>query len=103
MLVGLDFGTRSFFTDRLDAESDFLFFLIHLDDFEVVLVSRLESQGLAIGIHGFGIVAKTLDALRDFHECAEASHAQDFAVQHIANFVLAEEAFPHIWLQLLYA
>src|SRR5579863_533985 len=55
MLIGLHFGTRSFLTYGLDAEPDFLFFLIHLDDFEVVLLSGLEGQGLAVAIHRFGV------------------------------------------------
>ena len=43
MLVRLDFGSRGFLADSFDAEPDFLFFLIHLDDLEVVLLSRLQS------------------------------------------------------------
>jgi hypothetical protein len=42
MLISLDFRTRSFLTHSLNAEPDFLFFLIHFDDLEVVLLSRLE-------------------------------------------------------------
>src|SRR5277367_5403641 len=36
LLVGLDLGSRSFFADGADAESNLLFFRAHFDDFEIV-------------------------------------------------------------------
>src|SRR5579864_1187901 len=48
-------------------------------------------------------MAQAFDALSDFHEGAERGHAQDFAVDDIADVVRGEERFPDIGLKLLNA
>src|SRR5580692_1699468 len=103
MLVRLDLRARSFLADGLDAEPDFLFFLIHLDDLEFVLLSGFKGQGLAVGVDRLRVVAEAFDAFCDFYERTEAGHAQHLSVQHVADLVLAEEALPDIGLKLLNA
>ena len=92
-----------FFADCADAESHLLFFRAHLDDLEVVLNSRLEMHLLTVRIHSFGIVAKTLDAFRNFNECAERRHAQDLAVNNVTDAMAIKERLPNIGLKLLHA
>ena len=101
VLVGLDFLARCFFADGTDAQANFLFFLIHLDDLEVVLVAGLEMHRLSVAIDGFGVVAEAFDALSDFDECAEVGHAQNLAVDDVADAMLREERIPNIGLHLL--
>ena len=103
MLVGLYFLARRFLAYRLDAQAYFLLFLIHLDDLEVELGAGFELHGLAISIDGFGVVAEAFDAFGNLDECAKISHAQDFAMDDVADPVLGEERIPNIGLQLLHA
>ena len=62
-----------------------------------------ESQRLAIGIHGFAVVAQAFDAFSDFDESAERGHPQDFAMQHVADVMLLEERFPDVGLELFHS
>src|SRR5438270_1375506 len=64
--------TRSLFTDRLYAESDFLVFRTHLDDLEIVLIARLQMHGLAVAIYRFRIVAKAFNPLSNLDKGAKS-------------------------------
>src|SRR5579863_8798732 len=101
LLVGFDFGARGFFADGADAQADFLFFRAHLDDLEVVLDAGFEMNGLAFGVHRFGLMTEALDAFGDFNECAERGHAQNFALDDVTDVMGGEEAFPDVGLKLL--
>src|SRR5258708_3789443 len=103
LLVGFDFRARGFFADGPDAESYFLFFGTHLDNLELVLDARFKMQGLTVAVDGFGLVAQAFDTFRDFNERSECGHAQDFAVNDIADVMSLEERLPHIGLKLLHA
>ena len=95
MLVRLHFLPRSFFADRLDAQADFLFFLIHLDDLEVEFSAGLQGHLLTFVVDRFRVVAQAFDSIGDFHERAEACQPQDFPVDDVANTVLALMGLPN--------
>src|SRR5215467_15357722 len=102
LLVGFDFRPRGLLADGPDAETYFLLFRIHLDDLEVVFHARLQVQRRAVLVGRLGFVAEAFDSFRDFHECTEGSHAQDFAAYDIANVVCREKSLPDIGLKLLH-
>ena len=88
MLVGFHFRAGSLFAHGANAESDLLFFRIHLHDLEIVLLSGFESHGLAVGILRLGVVAEAFDAFGDLDKCPEAGYAQNLAVQHVSDVML---------------
>ena len=80
MLVSFHFLTRSLFAHGSDAQADLLFFRVHFDDLEVVLLAGFQVDLLTVAIDGFGIVAQALDTLRDLNERAEARDPKNLAV-----------------------
>src|SRR6185369_8585221 len=54
-------------------------------------------------VHGFRVMAESLDAFRQLDECAEACHAQDLALDDVADLVGGEERLPNIGLKLLHS
>src|SRR5580658_2488909 len=102
-LVAFDFRPAGLFANRADAQADLLFFHVHLDDLEVVLLALLQRQRMTLRIHCFGNMAKTLDSLGNFDKGSELRGPQNLAVNHVANAVLGEESLPDIRLQLLHA
>jgi len=53
VFVRLDLLARSFFANGADAQANFLLFLIHLDDLEIVFVAGFEMHRLSVAIDGF--------------------------------------------------
>ena len=62
---------RGFIAYGAQAQADFVFFLVHLDDLEVVFLALLELDRSAVRISRFRHVTQTLDAFGDFDKCAE--------------------------------
>src|SRR5689334_6096445 len=103
MLVGLDVRAAGFFANGAPAKSDLLLAGVHLDDLEVELLSGFKLQRSAVLIVGFGVVAETLDSIRDLDEGPEGRNTKHLAVHNVANAVRLEEALPDIGLELLHA
>src|SRR5260370_7700932 len=101
LLVSLDRGSRRFFADGADAQPDFLFFRAHLDDLEVMLDAGFKMQWLSVAVYRFRLVAQTLHAFGDLDKSSKRSHAQHFAMNHVANVMSRKESFPDIGLNLL--
>ena len=103
MFIGLDFLARRFFADRFNTQSDFLLFLIHLDDFEVELSGGFQVHGLSVAVDRFRVMAEAFDTLGNLDKRAEIRHAQNFAMHDIADTMLLEERFPNVGLHLFHA
>src|SRR5215470_17295847 len=101
MLIGFHLLAGGFFAHRTNAQPDFLFLWIHLDDLEVVFLPRLKMNLLTVSVDRFGVMAEAFNAIGDLDEGAEACNPQDFAMQNVAYMVLLEECFPYIRLKLL--
>src|SRR5580658_1621970 len=89
---------------RFEAQTDLLFGLAHLDDFEIVLLAhrqgRLPRAPAGVARH-FRKVAKPFDALRQFHERPKTRQARDSPMYDIARLVALQVALPGVWLELL--
>src|SRR5581483_5563542 len=101
MLIGLNVGPAGFCAYGAQAQSNFLFILVHLDDLEVVLLAGLQLYRTAVRISGFRVVAKPFDAIGNLNERAELRKPQYLSMDYVPNTVRAEERLPGIWLKLL--
>src|SRR5258708_5596802 len=68
MLVGLNISPAGLRPYCPQAQSIFLFLLVHLDDLEVVLLPGLKFRRTAIGIRGFKVMAEPFNSIRNFNE-----------------------------------
>src|SRR5215471_7113158 len=101
MLVRFDFLARSFFAHCSDAEADFLLFLVHLYDLELILLAGLQVELSSMFINRLRVMAQTFDSVGDFDKRSEGSHSQNLSMDHIAHSVLNEERLPYVGLELL--
>ena len=94
-LVELDFGAAGFFANGLDRKPDFLLFLVHLDDLELVLVADVQIDLLALVVDSFRDVAETLDSFGDFDEGSESERCEvPLPLNDVADAVLWRRRYP---------
>src|SRR5262249_1355271 len=103
VLVSFHVGAAGLFASGPEGQADLLFFRIHLDDLEIVLLAGIQLDRGAIGIGGFRVVAQPLHALGNFHEGAELRQAQHLAMHHVANTMGLEEALPRVGPKLFHS
>ena len=57
MLIGLNIRPAGLCSDGPQAQSNFLFVLVHLDDLEIVFLTSLKLYRTTLGIRGLRVVA----------------------------------------------
>jgi len=65
--------------------------LIHLDDLELELAAGFQMRRLSIRVDGLRIVTQAFDAFGNLDKGAEIRHAQNLAMDDVADAVFREE------------
>src|ERR1035437_8010238 len=102
MLVSLYVRPRRFRAYGANAQPDFLFFRVHLDNLELVFLTGFQRECSAVCVGSFGVMAQALDSIGNLDDRTKAGEPQNLAVNDVPNLMLFEERLPHIRLKLLH-
>src|SRR5262249_19669158 len=105
--VRLPVGAELVALERPDAQADLPLGRNQLDDLHLVRLADLEIQlavlALLVRVVELGHVDQPFDAFRQLDERAEVGHADDLALDRVADVVVLEELVPDVGLELLEA